>query len=135
MFRRAIFANLLGLLLALPAFTSVSAQERFDWIETHIYFGLLTKQGEVVSQENWADFLDHEVTPRYPHGLTVVDTYGQSSTPVEGAQQGLTTKLLIIVHPDTKEETAKFEAIKSAFAQRFGEVRIFHTESPVRVVE
>ena len=131
MLRRAFFVSLLGLLLALP----VMAQEGFDWVETHIYFGLTSKAGEVISQHMWADFLDEEVATRFPNGLTVVDAYGRSSTPVEGLQQGVTTKLLIIVHQATKEEATKFTEIKAAFEARFGDARIFHTESPVRVVE
>ena len=131
MLRRALLASLFCLLFTTPAF----AQEGFDWLESHIYFGLTTKDGEVVSQHDWGDFLDEAVTTRFPDGLTVIEAYGRSSTPLEGPQQGVTTKLLIIVHPKSQENATKLEDIKSAFVERFGPARIFHTESPVRVVE
>ncbi len=30
-----------------------------------------------ISEADWRDFLDREVTPRFPSGLSVVDVYGQ----------------------------------------------------------
>src|SRR5689334_13609346 len=49
------------------------------WVDTHLYFGLgpadHPEQG--VSESDWRTFLDREVTPRFPSGLSVVDLYGQ----------------------------------------------------------
>ena len=131
MLRRVFLASLFSLALCLPA----TAQEVFDWLETRIYFGMTTKDGTQLTALQWQAFLDDEVTPRFPDGLTVLEAYGQSSTPLSDGAGGLTTKVLIIVHPATPEDAAKFEAIKAVFEARFGPARIFHTESPVRVVE
>lgn len=49
------------------------------WVDTRLYFGLgpagVPDKG--VSENAWRDFLDKEVTPRFPAGLSVVDVYGQ----------------------------------------------------------
>jgi len=49
------------------------------WAETDLYFGLgpadHPEQG--VSEAEWRAFLDREVTPRFPSGLSVIDAYGQ----------------------------------------------------------
>jgi hypothetical protein len=49
------------------------------WVDTTLYFGLgpadHPEQG--ISETEWRNFLDREVTPRFPAGLSVVDVYGQ----------------------------------------------------------
>ena len=49
------------------------------WVDVKLYFGLgLADHPENgVSEAQWRDFLDKEVTPRFPSGLSVVDVYGQ----------------------------------------------------------
>src|ERR1700736_471455 len=49
------------------------------WVDTRLYFGLgpADAPDKGVPEAAWRDFLDHEVTPRFPSGLSVVDVYGQ----------------------------------------------------------
>jgi len=43
------------------------------------------------------------------------------------------TRLLLIVHPNTPDASAKLGEIKAAYIQRFGQRRVFHVDFPVRV--
>ena len=49
------------------------------WVETKLYFGLglAGDASSGVGEQGWRAFLDAEVTPRFPDGLSVVDVYGQ----------------------------------------------------------
>ena len=49
------------------------------WVDTQLYFGLgpADDASKGLSEQAWRDFLDKEVTPRFPAGLSVVDVYGQ----------------------------------------------------------
>jgi hypothetical protein len=49
------------------------------WVGTQLYFGLGPADApeKGVSEAAWREFLDHEVTPRFPSGLSVMDVYGQ----------------------------------------------------------
>ena len=49
------------------------------WVTTQLYFGLGSagKPSEGVTEAAWQDFLDTEVTPRFPAGLSVMEVYGQ----------------------------------------------------------
>ena len=54
------------------------------WVDTQLYFGLgladasdADEKSKGVSEAAWRDFLDKEVSPRFPAGLSVVDVYGQ----------------------------------------------------------
>ena len=73
-----------------------------------------------MSDGQWRDFLDREVTPRFPDGLSVVDVYGQWQGRNETAPERLRSKLLIIDYPDNAENRAKIEAIRAAWKQRTG---------------
>jgi hypothetical protein len=52
------------------------------WVDTHLYFGLgpIDAPDKGVSEAAWRAFLDKEVTPRFPSGLSVLDVYGQWQT-------------------------------------------------------
>src|ERR1700692_4046765 len=45
------------------------------WVDTKLYFGLglADHPDNGISEARWRDFLDHEVTPRFPDGLRVID--------------------------------------------------------------
>lgn len=45
-------------------------------IEAQLFFGRNIGNELGVSDREWSDFLDREVTPRFPNGLTVVDASG-----------------------------------------------------------
>src|SRR5579872_2119619 len=49
------------------------------WVDTKLYFGLglIDRPEQGVSEADWRGFLDREVTPRFPNGLSVLDVYGQ----------------------------------------------------------
>ena len=49
-----------------------------------------------------AHLLDKEVTPRFPDGLTVFDAYGQWLFRGDAAPNRLRTKVLVVLHEDTR---------------------------------
>jgi hypothetical protein len=105
------------------------------WVDTKLYFGLgpadHSEQG--VSEAEWRAFLDKEVTPRFPDGLSVLDVYGQWQGKNETAPERLRSKLLIIDHPDTAENRAKIDAIRSAWKQRTGDQSVLMVNEPADV--
>jgi len=105
------------------------------WVDTRLYFGLgpADRPERGVSEAQWRDFLDKEVTPRFPDGLSVVDVYGQWQGKNETAPQRLRSKLLIIDYPDTAENRAKIDAIRSAWKQRTGDQSVLKVTEPAKV--
>jgi len=144
--RRVFLAPLLALALAAcarqPTTPSVATAPTLQgdaahpgqtkgWVDTKLYFGLgpaeHPEQG--VSEADWRGFLDREVTPRFPDGLSVLDVYGQWQGKNQAAPERLRSKVLIIDFPDTAENRAKIEAIRSAWKQKTGD------QSVMRVTE
>ena len=105
------------------------------WVDTRLYFGL----GPVdhpelgVSEAEWRNFLDREVTPRFPDGLSVLDVYGQWQGRSQIAPERLRSKLLTIDYPDTPENRAKVDAIRAAWKQKTGDQSVMRVTEPADV--
>ena len=105
------------------------------WVDTKLYFGLgpADHPGQGVSENAWRAFLDKEVTPRFPDGLSVVDVYGQWQGAKEPAPKRLRSKMLIVDYPDTVENRAKVDAIRSAWKKMTGDQSVLRVTQPVDV--
>jgi hypothetical protein len=105
------------------------------WVDSKLYFGLgpVEPAGKSVSESQWRDFLDKEVTPRFPAGLSVVDVYGQWQGKNQHAPERLRSKMLVIDYPDILENRDKIEAIRTAWKQRTGDQSVLRVTEPVDV--
>ena len=94
-----------------------------NWVDTKLYFGLGPADDATkgVSAAQWREFLDKEVTPRFPSGLSVVDIYGQWLSKKSGNVERIRSKMLVIDYPATKENAARVEAIRAAWKQMTGD--------------
>ena len=72
-----------------------------------------------VSEAQWARFLDREITPRFPDGLTVIDTRGQWRDTVRKTIVREPSKLVQIVLPGKPEDDARLNEIAAAYKSRF----------------
>lgn len=93
------------------------------WVDTHLYFGLGPADApeKGVSEASWRDFLDKEVTSRFPAGLSVVDVYGQWQGKEEKAPERIRSKMLIIDYPGTADNDKRIEAIRAAWKKMTGD--------------
>ena len=149
--RPALFVPILALVLsacvrppAQPAPSTAPATLQGDpahpgvtrgWVDTKLYFGLgpIDHPDQGVSEAEWRAFLDHEVTPRFPDGLSVIDVYGQWQGKQEAAPERLHSKLLVIDYPDTPENRSRIEAIRAAWKQRTGDQSVLRVTQPADV--
>lgn len=53
--------------------------EAGGWVRSELYFSVGDEDdpGSAIDEAHWRAFLDREVSPRFPDGLTVLDGYGQ----------------------------------------------------------
>src|SRR5262245_41729241 len=86
-------------------------------LRTTLYFGLGRPKG-MVSELEWQLFLRDEVTARFPSGLTVWDAHGQWRQ--SGGDIGHErTKVLLLVHEDTKAARDAVQALISSYRKAF----------------
>jgi hypothetical protein len=105
------------------------------WVDTKLYFGLgpVDHPEQGVSESDWRSFLDREVTTRFPDGLSVLDVYGQWQGKNETVPERLRSKMLIIDYPDTAENRARIEAIRTAWKQKTGDQSVMRVTEPADV--
>jgi len=84
-----------------------------------LVFGRVAEDGTGgVSEADFAQFLDGEVDPRFPEGLTVIDAEGRY-TPPAGSMIREPAKLVMIVLPGGKDDSSKLEAVRQTYMKRF----------------
>ena len=86
-------------------------------IQDTLYFGTGTPHGAMAPEE-WAEFLEHTVTPRFPQGLTVLQASGQWR---EGAGPIVreSTHVLLLVHPDDAQSETSIAAVVAEYKTTF----------------
>jgi hypothetical protein len=91
-----------------------------------------------MSEAQWRTFLDKEVTPRFPAGLSVIDVYGQWLSKRQQNTSGahpkrIRSKLLVIEYPATNENSERIEAIRAAWKQLTGDQSVLRVTQPADV--
>jgi hypothetical protein len=88
-----------------------------QWLRSELYFGVgdLDISDNGMGEMRWRAFLDREVTPRFPDGLTVLDAYGQWLDHGKKEPSRLRSKVLVILHEDTPANRAAIDAIRLAW--------------------
>lgn len=72
-----------------------------------------------VSEAAWRRFLDREVTPRFPDGLTVVSALGQWRDRNTGRVVREPSKLIMIVLQGNPDDQTRLDAIVAAYKRQF----------------
>jgi len=105
------------------------------WVDTRLYFGLgpADHPDQGISEARWREFLDREVTPRFPDGLSVADIYGQWLSKGKSVPGRLRSKVLIIDYPDSPESRGKIEAIRAAWKRMTGDQSVMRVSQSADV--
>lgn len=104
-------------------------------MRTELYFGLgpADHPDQGISEAQWLDFLDREVTQRFPAGLSAANLYGQWQGKDEPQPSRLRSKVLIILYQNTAENKAKIDAIRAAWKERTGDQSVLRVTQPADV--
>ena len=103
-----------------------------QWMRYEVCFGLSVDSGRTpVTEEQWREFRDAEIAPRFPDGFTLCPGEGfwrsGTKTYLEPA------KMLLVVAPDTEETRKKLTEISAAYARRFLQESVLEVRTPVTV--
>jgi hypothetical protein len=83
-----------------------------------LVFGRVSSDGPGVSEADFAHFLDEEVSPRFPDGLTIVDAQGRW-TPPAGSAIHEPSKMVMIVLRGLPDDQPRLDAIRAAYGRRY----------------
>jgi len=130
----ALVLALPGSLAPLPVLAQPACAEgAFPMARLELYFGTQRPGGAPVTEAEWAAFLDEEVTPRFPDGLTVLTGNGQWRN-----SQGVVTKetsaVLVILYEPSAQKQASIEDIRAAYKDRFDQESVMRVDGPTQCV-
>lgn len=98
-----------------------------EYVRTELYFGRSIPGGGTVTDATFVQFLDQEVTPRFPAGFTVVSARGQYRQ-ADGVIAHEPSEMLILFYPrgSASEAGKKIDEIRAAYD------KVFRQESVLR---
>ena len=85
-----------------------------------LFFGRNVAGKPGVSQAAFQKFVDEELTPRFPDGLTIMDGGGQW----RGSENQLireASKVVLIVLPKKRDTSQRIDAVRAAYKTRFNQ--------------
>jgi hypothetical protein len=139
---RALLAGAALLLAAVPtagatlAEADSSAPERgTPYVETRLFFGTARPDGgPAVTDRQFTAFVDSEVTPDFPDGLTVQSGRGQWRD-ASGQVEKERSYELILLYPvrEAAARDRKIEEIRRAYEKTFGQEAVARVDERARV--
>jgi hypothetical protein len=103
------------------------------WSRTDLFFGAGKPDGGMVTEQEFKQFLDAEVTPRFPDGLTLLTGFGQYRNQAGSIVQER-SMLLILLYPKRNNATnAKIEEIREAYKSAFQQESVLRVDTKGRV--
>jgi hypothetical protein len=104
-----------------------------DWARTELFFGT-AKPGGVVTDEEFLAFVDTEITPRFPDGLTLLKGDGQFR-----GEDGVIIKedsfVLILLYSleGFRESSRRINAIRELYKRLFQQESVLRVDDPFAV--
>lgn len=119
-----------GCALHSPAQTAAAAcgpSGGTPYVRTELYFGLAKPDGSEVSAAEFQSFVDQDISPRFPKGLTVLDGAGHyRNGRGERIEEG--TKILVLLYPPSAADSLAVERIRAAYRARFQQESVLRAD-------
>jgi hypothetical protein len=104
------------------------------WVRSELYFAVGNEDGTgTIDEAKWREFLDREVTPRFPDGLTVLDGYGQWRFQQDGRLVRQRSKVLVVLHEAGAKRRDDIESIRVAWKRMTGHESVLWARQAVDV--
>ena len=104
------------------------------WVRSELYFAVGNEDGTgTIDEAKWREFLDREVTPRFPDGLTVLDGYGQWRFQQDGRLVRQRSKVLVVLHEEGAKRRDDIESIRLAWKRMTGHESVLWARQAVDV--
>lgn len=105
-----------------------------NFARTELFFGTAKADGTVVTDAEFMTFVDEEITPRFPDGLTLLEADGQFRN-AAGAIIKEKSFLLILLYPveDFRQASRRINAIRDEYKDQFQQESVLRADDPFAV--
>jgi hypothetical protein len=100
------------------------------WIRTELFFGLTRRDGTAIDGAQWQQFVDDQVTPRFPDGLTIFTADGQYRDTRQLLHKE-PSRVVVILHPPSTAAAANaaIDQIIREYVSRFDQESVLRVDS------
>ena len=105
-----------------------------NFARTELFFGTAKADGTVVTDAQFMAFVDAEITPRFPDGLTLLEADGQFRNAADDIIKEKSF-LLILLYPveDFRPASRRINAIREAYKEQFEQESVLRADDPFAV--
>ena len=105
-----------------------------NFARTELFFGTAKADGSVVTESQFFAFVDQEITPRFPDGLTILKADGQ----FRGANGAIVKEesfVLILLYPaeDFRANSRRINEIRNLYLAQFQQESVLRVDDPFAV--
>jgi len=94
---------------------------------TELLFGLSRSNAPDITEEEFQGFIDQQVTPRFPEGLTLLAGNGQFKDSAGNTiQEG--SKLLILLYPFSKDRSGLVDEVRAEYKSAFQQESVLRVD-------
>lgn len=97
-----------------------------SFARTELLFGLSKPNHTVITEREFQHFIDQNVTPLFPEGLTLLSATGQFKNDHEVVKEG--AKLLLLLYPVNPESHRNVEQIRQAYKTTFQQESVLRVD-------
>src|SRR6185295_2556512 len=131
--RRCFLATAALFLTLLPSASAAETVKRPTaaaevWVRTELYFGTNKQNGEVTDAE-FTNFVDSEVTPLFPDGLTLLTGFGQFKNSNGDLIREKSHLLILFYPPQTQDANKKVQKIRERYKELHGQESVLRVDS------
>lgn len=112
---------------------TVAGSAARDWQQTDLYFAIGRVGDSAAGETVWRRFTTEEVIPRFPEGFTIVPAVGTWRADAAGSAPELDSRVLVILHPRSRDADQRIEAIRRAWRANTGAQSVLRSDHPARV--
>lgn len=99
-----------------------------QFVRTELFFGL-SKPGGRITKRQFDRFVDDEVTPRFPDGLTVLSGEGQFRLE-DGEIIEERSKVIVLLHGGGDVESKEIDEIRAEYIDQHDQQSVLRTDEP-----
>jgi hypothetical protein len=99
------------------------------WNRTELYFGTGRPDGSVVSDADFQEFVDVQVTPRFPDGLTLLAGYGQFKNSAGVINKERSLVLILFYPPQMRDASKLIQEIREIYKAMFQQESVLRADS------
>jgi hypothetical protein len=106
----------------------------FDFARTELFFGTGRQDAPAVTEAEFLLFVDAQVTPRFPDGLTIIKADGQFRLST-GEIIKEESFVIVLLHPleDFRESSRRINRIRRLYREQFQQESVLRVDDPFAV--